>query len=271
MPVPILRAARGRVAAELPDPFPSLATSRYKVKFRRGQLAMLAGPPGAGKTNTAVVAVVRMGVPTLYVSADSDEDTMAARTAAAVTGHPVGSIMETISYGLFAEEYGSQVGRLPVRFVFDPSEPSIADVANALEAWVEIESAPPGLIIVDNLMNLKVEVGNEFEAMRQACKDLHYMARKSKACVLVLHHTSEQNREEIVSAPPRSAIQGKVSQLPSLILTMASNDGEMFVAAVKNRFGPQDPLAQAPVRMAADFTTCQIHELKAQKELVWAL
>lgn len=221
---------------------------------------MLAGPPGAGKTNTAIIAVVRMGIPTLYFSADSDEDTMATRTAAALTGHPTGSILETIQYGLYADEYGPRVSQLPVRFVFDPSEPGIADIAAALDAWMEIESAPPSLIVVDNLMNCKVETGNEFESMRQMCKDLHWLARKTKACVLVLHHTSEQNKEEIVTAPPRSAIQGKVSQLPSLILTVAVDNGEMTMAVVKNRFGRQDPLAKEPLRMAADFTRCQIFD-----------
>lgn len=265
MPVPILRAAKGKHATPLPDAFPLLAKSTYGVRLWRGQLVMLAGPPGAGKTVTAIVAAVRMRVPTLYISADSDEDTMAARTAAALTGHPVSVVMETIRNGLFVDEYGPRVAELPIRFVFDPSEPSIEDIAHALEAWVEIRSAPPALIVVDNLMNCRTDGDNEFAAMRQTCKDLHWLARKSQACVLVLHHTSEQNRDEIVVAPPRGAIQGKVSQLPSLILTVANDNGEMTVGVVKHRFGRQDPQAKEPLRMIADFTRCQIDDAITQR------
>jgi hypothetical protein len=210
----------------------------------------------------ALIAALRMGVPTLYVSADSDEWTMAARAAAAITGHPTKSIEEVIKHGLYADEYGAVVSALPVRFVFEPSEPSVEDLARALTAWLEVEGSPPHLVIVDNLMNVRADEGNEWTAMRQVTKDLHWLARSSKACVLVLHHTSEQDSGHITSAPPRSAIQGKVAQLPALILTIANNPttGEMWVAVVKNRHGLSDPHARNPLRWEIDFTRCQIND-----------
>lgn len=260
--MPLLRAAGSTQAGQLPDPFPGLANSRYKVHFRRSQLCMLAGPPGAGKTMIALIAALRANVPCLYVSADSDEWTMAARAAAAITKHPVHIVEETIKYGMFPDEYGPQVEKLPVRFIFQPSEPSVEDLAHALTAWLEIQGHPPHLIVVDNLMNLRGEHGDEWTAMRQTCKDLHWLARMSKACVLVLHHTSEQNSSYITSAPPRGAIQGKVAQLPSLILTTANNSltGELWVAVAKNRHGVSDPHAQNPLRWIVDFIHCQIYD-----------
>lgn len=259
MPIPLSRAASGRVAAALPDPFPALARSKYQAKFRRGQLCMLAGPPGAGKTMVALIAAIKMSVPTLYFSADSDEDTMAARAAAAITGHQVTAVSETIQHGLFSEQYGTQVQDLPIRFVFDPSEPAITDIAHAYSAWLEVWGTGPHLVVIDNLMNMRGD-GEEWTAMRQACKDLQWFSRKTKACVLLLHHTSEQDSNYIESAPPRSSIQGKVSQLPAMILTIANRDGEMFLAVVKNRSGPQDPKAKSPIRLVADFTNCRIFE-----------
>lgn len=233
---------------------------------------MIAGPPGAGKTMFSLVAAVKMGllgVSSLYISADSDEDTMAARTAAAITKHPTHVVEETIRRGLFAEEYGPLVEALPLRFVFDPSEPSIEDIADAVTAWVEVWGRPPDMIWVDNLMNVKTEGGNEWQEMRQVCKDLHFLGRKSKSATVALHHTSEQESEHIDSAPPRKAIQGKVSQLPSLILTTASKGSEMFVAVVKNRHAPADPKAQEPLRLIADFTNCQIYDQRLSDELGW--
>lgn len=224
---------------------------------------MLAGPPGAGKSMLALSAALKMGeqgATCLYISADSDEDTMAARAAAAITGHPVNDVLKTIQYGLFRQEYGDRLKKFPIRFEYDPTDPSVQDIANALTAWVEVWGAPPALLVIDTLMNMSGSDANEWQAMRQSIKDLHYLARKSRMCVLVLHHTSEQDSTHIESAPPRSAIQGKVSQLPSMVLTVANFAGQLFVGVVKQRHGSADPMAREPIRMQVDFATCQVTE-----------
>lgn len=235
-------------------------------------MIMVAGPPGAGKTQWVLVGVLNMmkaepNTTCLYVSADSDEDTMAARAAAAITHHPVDNILDTIQYGLFREEYGPYVAKYPIRFEYEPSDPSVEDLANALTAWIELWGKAPDVLVLDNLMNLSTSDGNEWQGMRQAVKDLHYLARKTKTCVIVLHHTSEQDPNHIESAPPRSSIQGKVSQLPALIITLANNGGELFVGIVKNRHGPSDPLARSPFRMVVDFTNCRVWDERLSKEL----
>lgn len=221
---------------------------------------MLAGPPGAGKSTIALVAALKMGVPTLYISADSDEDTMAARMAAAVTKHSVRDVEETLARGLFDEEYGDRLRALPIRFEYDPCDPSIEDIANAITAFVEVWGHPPHLLVVDNLMNMAGDSEAEVANQRKSMSSLHWLARKHKVCVLVLHHTSEQNVEHIESAPPRTAIQNKVSQLPALILTTANQAGEMYVAVVKHRHGEADPLAKNPLRWTVDFARNQIQD-----------
>ncbi len=258
MPQPLTRTSKA--AAPLPDPFQVLAESRYKVRFRPGEVVMIAGPPGAGKSMVTLAAVINMKVPTLYISADSNEATMAARAAACVTGHPTETVARTIEVGLWREEYADRMASLPLRFEYDDTDPSINDIANALTAFVEVWGHPPKVVVLDNLMNMSSDDGNEWQGMRTAVKQLHYIARKSKACVIVLHHTSEQDPSHVDSAPPRGAIQGKVSQLPALILTMASNGAEVLVGVVKNRHGPADVAAKDPVRMVVDFTNCRVHD-----------
>lgn len=270
MPQPLTRTSRA--ASPLPDPFPALADSRYHARLRRGEVVMVAGPPGAGKSVFALVAGIRLaqaGVPVLYISADSNEATMAARAGAAVTGHPVNDVARTIEVGLWAEEYGGRMAQLPIRFEYDDTDPSMNDIANAMTAFLEVWGEAPHVVVLDNLMNMSTE-GDEWTGMRNAVKQLHYVARKSKACVFVLHHTSEQDSRYVESAPPRSAIQGKVSQLPALILTIANREGEMFVGVVKNRHGPADVTAQQPVRMIVDFATCKIYDPLPAPQLMYA-
>jgi hypothetical protein len=264
MPVPLTRAVSSRSAAPLPDPMPGLSQSKYKVQWLRGNLSMLAGPAGAGKTMLALVLALRMNVPTLYISADSDESTMGARVASAVTGQQQFTVREAQTLGLFGDMYGNALADIPIRFAFDPSEPSIEDIANMITAYRELWSSPPELLIVDNLMNMTQagDSGNEWGGMRQTMKDMHWLARTTRAHVMLLHHTAEAPDGKFDAwasiAPPRRAIQGKLSQLPSLILTVGLNGSELFVGVVKNRFGEADKEAANPVRMVVDFSRVQI-------------
>jgi hypothetical protein len=256
MPVPLGRVAVSRMATPLPDPLPTLAKSG--VHFGRGQLCMIAGAPAAGKTTTALIMAIRCSVPTLYFSADSDEITMAARAASVVSGHRYGTVREAQQLGVYDDLYGEAINALPIRFVFDPSEPSMDDIGNAITAWVELWGEYPQLIVIDNLWNMTTDTGDEWSGMRAIVKTLHWLARRTKACVWLLHHTSEQNPDWITSAPPRSAIQGKLAQLPEVILTMANHEGYMYVGIVKNRHGKSDPHAKSPLQWIVDFTTMRL-------------
>ena len=74
--------------------------------------------------------------------------------------------------------------------------------------------------------------------MRAVMKELKYLARATNAAVVVLHHTSEAVQG--VPCQPRSAIQGKVAQLPALICTLGTVGTSLGVASVKNRYGRAD-------------------------------
>ena len=87
-------------------------------------------------------------------------------------------------------------------------------------------------------MDVATDGGEEFASMRAIMKELKYLARATNSAVVVLHHTSEA----VLGTPcqPRSAIQGKVAQLPALICTLGVVGTSMGVAPVKNRYGRAD-------------------------------
>ena len=262
MPLPLLRAANATNLDPLPDPYLGLKNSRYGVRFFPGQLVMFAGPPGGGKTMLMLHMVLKMGVSCLYFSADSDERTVCCRAASALTGHPLRSVYDAWEFGLFRDMYGSSLSQSPVRFEFEPTDPTTADITNALEAYCEVQGEYPRVVVIDTLTNTEAEGKDEWGGYKQTAKDLHWLARRTRACVFVLCHTSEQNLDHLLSAPPRTAIQGKVSQLPSVIITMATADGYMFLGVVKNRFGVQDPAAQDPVKFVVDLSRVRIDDTR---------
>ena len=64
-------------ATPLPDVWSTL--SKEQIKFRRGQLCMVAAAPNAGKSMFALVYAIKAARPTLFFSADTDVTTVMIR------------------------------------------------------------------------------------------------------------------------------------------------------------------------------------------------
>lgn len=208
---------------------------------RRGQVLMIAGAPNAGKSAAALALAKRMNVPSLIFSADTDQFTTALRAGALVTGH---SMQYLESQG--AQRLAEPLEELDnLRFCFDPS-PTLEDIDLEVRAFEEVWGEPPALIVIDNLMNVLCDDGDEFRALRIVMQALHHLARSTRACVIVLHHvTGEFDGTNV--PPPRRALHGKVSQLPEMIWTVAQNQGHLGIACVKNRSGMADASANSVV------------------------
>jgi hypothetical protein len=79
-------------------------------------------------------------------------------------------------------------------------------------------------------------------------REVKWWAREMNSAFLILHHTSESYNSN--PCPPRAALHGKIAQIPSLILTLSSEQpGLMAVAPVKNRYGPADATGGTAVWM----------------------
>jgi len=249
-------------ATPLPDVWKALADKQ--IKFRRGQVCMVAAAPNAGKSMFALIYAVRAQRPTLFFSADTDTTTVMMRAAAHSSGHTQILVEQNLSNN--SHYYDKHFDKLAhIKWVFD-SSPSLDDIELEIKAYVELYGIAPELIIIDNLMNVAAETDNEWAGLRAIMMELHDMARKTEACVLVLHHVSEQSEYGSPTRPPaRRAIHGKVSQLPALILTLGYDpiDGALNVAAVKNRFGPHTADASDYATLAVNYGSCQISDKDA--------
>jgi predicted ATP-dependent serine protease len=249
-------------ATPLPDGWKAL--SEKQIKFRRGQVCMVAAAPNAGKSMFALIYAVKAKVPTLFFSADTDTTTVMMRAAAHTSGHNQVNVEQRLSSD--SHYYDTHFDKLKhIKWVFD-SSPSLDDIELEVKAYVELYGQAPELIIIDNLMNVAAETDNEWAGLRAIMMELHDMARKTEACVLVLHHVSEQSEYGSPTEPPaRRAIHGKVSQLPALILTLGYNPttNELKIAAVKNRFGPHAADGKDFAVLLVNYGACQIADKDA--------
>jgi replicative DNA helicase len=254
-------------ATPLPQVWTDLDTKQ--IRFRRGQVCMVAAAPNAGKSMFALVYALRAKVPTLFFSADTDVATVMIRVASAIAGHNQQTVEKNLDSN--PKYYNKDLAEMShIDFCFD-SSPSLDDIELEVKAYVELFGIAPELIVIDNLMNVVAEHDNEWAGLRQIMMELHDMARKTEACVMVLHHVSEQGEYGDTTTPPaRRAIHGKVSQLPSLILTLgySPSEGTLRVAPVKNRFGPMYANANEHVALFVNYATCQIENADARGRMV---
>ena len=258
------RAWRGSVtnATPLPDVWKDLA--KKQIKFRRGQVCMIAAAPNAGKSMFALIYAIKAKVPTLFFSADTDIATVMMRAASHLSGHSQLTVEEGLSSN--RHSYDKHLSSMDnIQWVFD-SSPSLDDIELEIKAYVELFGIPPELIVIENLMNVVAESDNEWAGLRSIMVEFHDMARKTSACVMVLHHVSEQSEYGKTSDPPaRRAIHGKVSQLPALILTLGfdSYNKTLKVASVKNRFGPHTADGSDYIGLFVNYALCQISDVDA--------
>jgi len=255
--------------AILPDLFQVLQDEG--IRFRRGQLTMIAGAPNAGKSLLALHFAVHMKVPTLYISADTDAYTTAIRAAAMVSGHKVASVEEAFATETGVEFYQDELESIShLRFDFAPS-PTLDEIDLSIQAYAEAYGEYPHLLIVDNAMNVVSMHENEWSGLREIAKAMHHMARETEAAVFLLHHTSEGEGQPDMP-PSRKSIQGKISQLPEMIITVAllPDTGEFRVAAVKNRFARNSASGRQYVSLWADASRMSIWNYRQNTPNSWS-
>lgn len=239
----------------LPTVFPQL--DQAGVRPRRGNVTMIYATPASLKSMFMLYWVARMGLPTLVFSADTDEYETTKRAAAMVTGKAQHEVERDWSAGNQGE-YLDALQQLNIRWVFE-SDPTYLDLELETAAFAEAYGRFPAVIVVDNLMNVVPEQENEWAGMRDTTKALKRLVRITDAAVMVLHHASETEKDN-TTPPSRNRIQGKVSQLPEVILSIARDGNELRVCAVKNRYGPGDASGEKYVTVWVSPQNCRFYE-----------
>lgn len=228
----------GRLGRPLESPFPVF--DMENVRFRYGATSMIAGKPGAFKSTLALNLLVRWvgsGHSAVYFSVDSDEFTVARRLAGIMTGAEAQKVDTDFLAGRHADYMPSLKQFGNVRFEYRSME--MDDIADRLAAYEAVHGSYPGIVFIDNLIDFS-ESSDDWSRMIDMLREFDALARETRSHICVLHHASE-GYGNACDPVPRAAIQGKVSQIPRLILTVAASGSALAVCCVKNTNGPQYP------------------------------
>ncbi len=269
------RALRGAADGGQPMPaIPELAELyNYIKKIYIGQVLMIAGRPGAQKSGLALWMCEKWGLPTLYFSSDMARVTVSARLAAMRTGMDSTLIREILSSNEPEDEFeADRIARnledSAIHFCCQP-EPSLENIDDEINAWVELRDDYPKVIVIDNLMDVEPVSDNEYQSLKGIMKELQVLARQTGSLVMVTHHMKEEGDPDYPA--PAKGVSGKVTQTAELTLSVAldseSTDANkpFRVSPVKTREGAGFPNANRWIELIANpatnrFTTTSFYD-----------
>ncbi|MET0466973.1 MAG: AAA family ATPase [Chitinophagaceae bacterium] len=264
------------VGLALPSVFPTL--ENMGAKFRRGQLSLIAGGPGTGKSALASYIAANAGygeygetgVPTLYFSADTDKRTLGNRITASVTHMTVDEAEDN----LLANHPGTMQllddNTSHIWFNWN-NGPNVDDIQDEVEAFAHVNGQWPHLIIIDNLKNVWVEAsgeGGEHIRYDRVLDFLHELAGLTNAHVMVLHHVAGiyDNGDQPI---PLSGILGKVTKPFRLIITLYKpNENQIALSIVKNSTGKMDQSGKLACYLGIDLSRQQFIDTPLEEQAV---
>lgn len=236
--------------AALPAVWRTLANAGINIV--RGDLTMIAGPPGAGKSVLGLQHAIKTGVPSLYVSCDMGAFLTSVRAAAILTRREISALKQEMASNEGREKYRKViVDQVRHLYMAYESRPTAEDIQDVEMAYEELWGEPAHAMYIDNLMNLFAGGDNEWTGLRDLSQVFHYFAHELGSAVILMHHVNLGGYD--ISRPaPLWAIKGQITELPAVILTVAKGDGVLRIAAVKNRHGPSDATGKTYVELSFD-------------------
>lgn len=232
-----------------------------ELTLRQGQLIMIAGRPGSGKSVLALVLAAewsRQGKSVLYHSGDMSAFDASTRLASLATGKTTREIEHQARTAEGKAEIASVLREFDISYSFD-SPIRFHGIEEELEAYVEMRNAFPDVIVIDNLMDLE-SGDSDYSEQMFAMSAFTELARETGSTVIVLHHASDL-RGDPMMPPARKDIKNGLAEKPEVSLSVAfdSARNDFRIAVIKQRGGKADPSGSTFALLKADMATSTLH------------
>jgi hypothetical protein len=253
-----------RAGVALPSVWRTL--ERRDVRFYRGELSMIAGPPGGGKSTMALQYAVQSKAPGLYVSCDMGEHMSSKKIGSILTGQPEVEVEKMSKEDL----RGHIRAGAPHLWLAHEQRPSPEDLAELVHAYIEVQGTPPHQMVVDNVVNVASSGTESWNKLAATSEVLHWLAGRYEIGVLALAHVKLGAGSRPYPAS-MDQIKGQISDLPAVIITGAADPsrGKFRGCAVKNRHGLPDPTGQDYWELDFDAPTGRLSDKQWAPSRAW--
>jgi len=176
------------VGTEIPIPWPSL---QRLVTLRTSEILVIGAAPGGGKSTVAVALAIESGQHVLYLAQDGPAS-IVARMLAYQLNIPIHQ-----AYDMMLDDRGQmslshRLGNITDHIIIERGAVTVEGITERVEAATEWIGHPPPIVVVDNLIDLKVEGSNHAEMgfYSRALTDLKQLANSLDILVVALHHVT---------------------------------------------------------------------------------
>lgn len=232
----------GEIGRPLPPTFPIFDEDENLIRFRKGGTSLIAGAPGSFKSIMALnqcVLWAKQDIGCMYFSADCDENTVVMRLSANLTGHPMKTVETNLLQG-HSKTYVRALRELE-GVEFEYAQMDTDGIVDHVKQYEAFYGQYPQAIFIDNLIDF-VDSPDDYGGMITFIRDMAALAGQCGSHVCILHHARLKDGEHgsTSTIPPQDReIAGRVTQIPKVVLTMAANQKNLYMACVKNTLGPQ--------------------------------
>lgn len=234
-------------------PINNEAFQQHRLVLRQGQFTILAAAPSVGKSLFARNLVSNTIIPSMFLSADSDEYTVKTTVAASMTGMKIAQVEEYLADDGWDAYFNEELGKVNhVEWAYSP-DINIDVIVDRLNAYNTTYGDYPKLLVIDNLGDMVTEDGEEYAELRVICRELRKIARYSAVHILALHHCKGEYEDGMKPITLKSLL-GNLGRVPENVLGLnwATPDGKTVQMTVpKNRGGVRGATVLLPV----DYTT----------------
>lgn len=246
------------LAPTLPMPYPQLAAAQ--VRMRRGQTSLWIAASGVGKSTVLNNLAQRMGVPTMYWSADTDHNDVLLRTVALWSGTTTDEVEQQLHEPAWRAYHDKHMqSAAHIDWIFDAAiTPPL--VGERIKAFAELHGEYPHLAVIDNLSNTVQDQDDKWSEQEAVMVAMQRLARETQAHIAVLAHVKGEYEGGMKPIPKSGSLNNMFRTVElGVTLHQASDDGtRLGLNAVKNRSGKPDPAAKNAIVLEADFSRATI-------------
>ena len=207
--------------------------------FRRGELIIIAGRPGIGKTTLALNIILNSGAPSCLFSLEMDKNLIMQNVISCMSGVPTDDIKTPLTSILVARAMKDISER--TIFIDDQTDADILTIKARAQNMKGVK-----LVIVDylQLLTSRGSMRTRENEVAEISRSLKLLAKQMEIPVIALSQLNRTVEDRKSGRPQLSDLResGAIEQDADKVILLSKGEGNMFVNmnvdVAKNRVGP---------------------------------